>query len=293
MNKHIVKTHPVRNMDGHTPCRILRVSADERGPIVSFLSKKLNCSKRKAKILLDERRVFVNDRRVWMARHMLKAEDRVEIQAGVLPSREIAILYRDTQYIVANKEPGIVSIGRTSLESRLQEMLECPALSAVHRLDRDTSGCLWLADGETARDAAVQIFRKHEVRKRYRAIVAGKFSKENTTVNKPLDGKKAITTIHLLACTNIASVLSIDIHTGRTHQIRRHLATLGHPVLGDRQYATQRQENDYIRTIPRQMLHAHALSFLHPFTGRKVRCVAPIPRDFKACIQALDLQPKG
>lgn len=253
-----------------------------------FLARRLKVSQREAKRLLDDRRVFVNRVRVWMARHPLAAGDVVEI-LKTASSEEIRVLYRDEDYLIVNKPPGLESTGSRGVEGLLRERLNLPHLAAVHRLDRDTTGCLWLALNEPARNAAVERFHRGEVRKRYEAIVAGRVGESRFTVRRPVDGLPATTRVAVRVARPWASWLMIEIETGRTHQIRRHLASCGHPILGDKLYFTGEVADDRLREIPRQMLHAVSLSFAHPRTNEPVRVVAPRPADFRVCLQKLRL----
>ena len=83
--------------------------------------------------------------------------------------------------------------------------------------------------------------------------------------------------------------MKVNIETGRTHQIRKHLAGIGHPVVGDRVYGSARQSIDEVKRATRQMLHASRVSFEHPFTGQQVKVTAPLPEDFRSCLKMLKL----
>jgi 23S rRNA-/tRNA-specific pseudouridylate synthase len=99
-----------------------------------------------------------------------------------------------------------------------------------------------------------------------------------------------VTRIRAVSATSEATHLIVEIETGVTHQIRRHVASIGHPVLGDRQYGTRVPVTDGALDAPRQMLHAAALEFIHPFEGTRVRQEAPLPGDFRACLRRLGLR---
>jgi 23S rRNA pseudouridine1911/1915/1917 synthase len=275
--------------------RPLIVSPAEAGmPLDIFLARRLKISRKQAKRLLDERLVFVNRRRVWMARHPLEPRDEVEIPAAAAAasSKEapIPLLYRDADYVIANKPPGLPSNGANSVEEVLRRVLGQPTLEAVHRLDRDTSGCLWLALNPAARLAATSLFKDKQVTKTYHAIVEGRVSAGGVMITTPLDGQPATTHVKVLASTPRASHVKVLIETGRTHQIRKHLASIRHPVLGDKSYLTRAIADDRLRRAPRQMLHASGLAFRHPGTGRTVRLKAPLPGDFKGMLGALGLK---
>jgi len=271
---------------------MIATPAEAGTPLDMFLARRLKISRKQAKRLLDERLVFVNRRRIWMARHPLEPGDEVEIPAFAAPeAREVAIpsLYRDDDYLVVNKPAGFPSNGADSVEERLRKDLRLPALEAVHRLDRDTTGCLWFALHAAARATATALFREKAVTKTYHAIVAGRVPADGITITEPLDGLPAVTRVKLLSGARAASHVKILIETGRTHQIRKHMASVRHPVLGDRSYLTREIEEPQLREVPRQMLHASGLAFPHPKTGQTVRVKAPLPADFKRVLRTLEL----
>jgi 23S rRNA pseudouridine1911/1915/1917 synthase len=264
--------------------------SDDQMPLLDFLASRLNLSRKKSKALLDQRAVFVNHRRIWMARHILSTGDQVEVQLAERPAlQRIRILYRDSDLLVADKPAGILSEGPDSLEAQLREELKRPELVAIHRIDRDTSGCLLLALSAAFKDRMVKLFDGHGVTKVYDAIVAGPVSSSTREIRLPLEGRTAVTHIQLIKANRTASHVRLKIDTGRTHQIRRHMAACGHSVLGDRQYATMAHDLPVLRRIPRQMLHATSITFNHPTTGAEIRVKAALPSDFVASLHALNL----
>jgi 23S rRNA pseudouridine1911/1915/1917 synthase len=279
---------------GPRPTR-LTVSAPDHGQsLLAFLSARLDLSRKAAKRLLDSRSVLVDERRVWMARHVLRTGQVVTVQAPVRapgPDAAVRVLCRADPYLVVDKPAGLPSNGPHSVETLARRQLRMPALLAVHRLDTDTTGCLLLARDRAAFDLAVPLFRARRVSKAYRVIVAGRWRGGDRTVTEPVDGKPAVTHVHPLAAGAAASLLLARLSTGRTHQIRRHLAALGHPVAGDRVYGTRRTARfPALREVPRQMLHAATLVFEHPGNGRTVRAAAPLPADFNAWVRRLGLR---
>ena len=128
-----------------------------------------------------------------------------------------------------------------------------------------------------------------EVVKVYQAIVAGRVPEELATIKKPIEAKSAITRLQVLDSHREASHIRLRLDTGRTHQIRKHLAAMRHPVLGDHSYTNRAVRSEAMRNVPRQMLHASGVSFSHPNTNKVVRVKAPLPPDFKACLKALKL----
>ncbi len=271
------------------------VTTPEHGQeLITFLAAKLSLSRRRAKELLDRRNVFVNDRRVWMARHTLKAGDSVaaflDEAAPSAPQSPnlLEILFEDGRYLVVDKPPGHLSNGADSVESRLREQTGRPELRAVHRLDRDTSGCLLFAENDTLFGLMVEQFRAGRIGKIYHAIVAGPIASD-TVIDKPLDNLKAVTRLHVMNANRLASHIEVKIETGRTHQIRKHLSMIRHPVLGDRQYGTSGPQVAAYQGIARHMLHAFRLEFPHSEKDDLIRVESPLPQDIRAVMNRLDL----
>jgi 23S rRNA pseudouridine1911/1915/1917 synthase len=199
-------------------------------------------------------------------------------------------LFQDNDYLVVNKAPGRLSNGPDSLEADLRAMLNQPNLQAVHRLDRDTSGCILIARSKDAFDKAVELFKGQKISKVYHALAAGQIKERERQIEYALEGEPAITHLHCVASNPGVSHLKVKIETGRTHQIRKHLAYIGHPVLGDRTYASRGAIPEEFRTIERQMLHAASLTFTSPISGQKIRTEAPLPRDFISWLKCLGLR---
>ena len=258
-----------------------------------LLALELGLSRNKAKLLLDQRRIFVNGVRTWMARHVLRSGDIVEIQscqdASLLPT-PFELLYEDPLLLAINKPAGIEATGRGSAEERLRFERNEPELRAIHRLDRDTTGCWLVARNAQSLAKIVDQFARREIRKCYHAIVRGHFSDKERTIRKPMDGLDAVTHIERLSAGKMAAHLLVRIETGRTHQIRRHLSSIGHPVLGDTAYAGSASLSQIERAVPRQMLHASEIRFVHPATGIQITIKSPLPGDFLACLKRFGLE---
>lgn len=273
-----------------------QVRPEQEGmPLQDFLARQLNLSRNKAKAILDLRQAFVNGRRIWMTKHALKKGDVVEvIVPGQSDQRKKPptpiILFQDNEYLVVNKAPGRLSNGPDSLEADLRAMMNQPNLQAVHRLDRDTSGCILIARSKDAFDKAVELFKEQKISKVYHTLAAGQIKERERRIEYALEGEPAVTHLHLVASNPGASHLKVKIETGRTHQIRKHLAYIGHPVLGDRNYAGRGAIPEEFRQIERQMLHAASLTFTSPFTHQKIRTEAPLPRDFVNWLKRLGLR---
>jgi RluA family pseudouridine synthase len=306
----------------------LKVTTSENGLfLIQFLARHLSVSNNAAKKIIDQRRVFVNGRRVWMARHRLQAGDRITgcfevIQHEKRRSIPLPVIYEDNDYLIADKPAGIASNGPNSAEQLLKNQLQksfpnpprpsavalramadksatppkegnltdLHGLQACHRLDKDTSGCLIFAKHPAAKEQLIHLFARNQIKKKYEAIVKGRLMTGATTIAKPLEGRKAISHVRLLDASPFASHIAVSIETGRTHQIRKHLAAIGHPVLGDQQYGGNRALSAAERAIPRQMLHAAEISFTNPLTGKPIHCRAESPADFKTCLKRFHLK---
>ncbi|MDZ4199490.1 MAG: RluA family pseudouridine synthase, partial [Kiritimatiellia bacterium] len=164
-----------------------------------------------------------------------------------------------------------------------------PGLRAVHRLDRDTSGCLWFSRSETARAEAIELFRANRVLKVYEAIVLGRFPQSECRMEEPIDGQPACTTVRRLRASDQASHVRLTIETGRTHQIRKHLLGAGFPIAGDKAYGTARSIGSEARSVPRQMLHALELEARFE-SGERLCARAPLPPDFRATLRRFKLE---
>jgi 23S rRNA pseudouridine1911/1915/1917 synthase len=262
--------------------------------LLDFLAAERACSLRKAKALLDERCVFVNGHRIWMAKHRLQAGDRIEIHATAdrkdkAPGR-LCILFENEFYMVADKPPGLLANGSGSLETLVQRDPAYHTCRAAHRLDRDTSGCLCFARSQTAFDTLVQAFKDDRVTKRYEALVHGSPRQREGTITIPIDGQRAVTHWRMRSAGANAAHLQLKIDTGRTHQIRKHLASIGHPLVGDRQYGTSRPTDIAGRRAPRQMLHASVFEAPLGDHDQIIRVASPLPADFRQTRKTLGIR---
>ncbi len=271
-----------------------RVTHEQAGvTLQDFLAHAMGLSRNRAKAIIDQRQVFINGRRIWMARHTLKPNDRVEgpgsAPATAPASAPLRVLFQDEHYVIIDKPAGLLADGPDSAETTLREQLQAPELRAAHRIDRDTSGCLLFARNAEAFDAVVEAFKAGTVLKVYHALVAGRVSDAHRTIDRPLDNQPAVTHLQVLDANEQASHLRLKIDTGRTHQIRLHMLRIGHPLLGERTYGQRLVLPPDVRHVERQMLHAAALQFESPQTKRTLRAEAPLPSDFERWLKILRL----
>ena len=277
--------------------------ADAGAALQDCLCAHFGLSRRTAKAVIDGRSVWVNRRCVWIARHVLHVGDTVEIPRAVVAAakrqgrvaaeapaaerRHVRLLCEAGDYVVADKPAGILANGGPgSVEGILREQLGEPNLQAVHRLDRDTTGCLLFARKYAAYLAAVEVFKTRRVRKEYRAIVAGRFPFAHQRIDAPLDGQEAVSHVIRESAGEDASLLKVRIETGRTNQIRRHLASVRFPIVGDRTFGLKHARDPRLMAVPRQMLHAATLELPHPQQkGAVIRAHSPLPADFRAALK--------
>lgn len=274
---------------------VITVTRSEAGvTLQELLAERLKLSRRAAKDLIDQRQVWVNRQCVWMARHNLKAGDVVEARAGSaalaaeLPKR-IRVLVETDRYLVADKPCGMLSIGPGGAEETLRAQTGDESLRAVHRLDKDTSGCLLFAKGDDAFDAAVSVFKTRRVKKLYSFLAVGRIEVAASTITEPIDGEPAKTTIRRVAFNEDATFGTARIETGRTHQIRIHLASIRHPVVGDRVHGVKTGRDPRIMRVPRQMLHATEIELEDPMGRGHIRAHSPLPADFRRGLQMFGL----
>jgi len=230
-------------------------------------------------------------------------------QTFVAPSLKEAlqnnILFEDDAFLILNKPAGFPVHGGSGISSGIIEGLrqvrpEAHFLELVHRLDRDTSGCLLIAKKRSALRSLHALFRDDHVHKTYLALLAGQWAKTKQVVTQPLQknvnkggermvvvsssGKAAETVFKRLQLYRDATLVEASPKTGRTHQIRVHAAWLGHPIVGDERYGLDEVNKAFkARGYKRLFLHAEKLQFQHPVTGVLLRISAPMPQ------QLLDL----
>ena len=268
--------------------------------------------------LIREGAVFVGEKTV-KANYRLRIDDVVSFE---LPENEepdilpedipLSILYEDEDILVVDKPKGMVvhpAAGHYSGTLVNAVMYHCGnSLSGingvmrpgiVHRIDRDTTGSLVICKNDMAHRALAEQFKVHSITRKYRAICMGVLKEDEGTIHKPLardpkdrkrmavtmkgNGKDAVTRYRVLERFRNHTYIECELETGRTHQIRVHMASIGHPLLGDEVYGSGK--NAY--HLEGQTLHAWKLGFLHPRTLEHVEFDAPLPEYFQKLLQIL------
>jgi 23S rRNA pseudouridine1911/1915/1917 synthase len=243
-----------------------------------------------------------------------QAQPSTDVQAE---SIALKIALRDPHFFVIDKPAGlVVHPGAGNRSHTLQngllaldpKLAAIPRAGIVHRIDKDTSGLLVVARTLEAHKALTDALREHEVQREYLALCVGAMT-GGGTVDKPIgrhrtdrlrmtvraDGRDAVTHYRLEERFGGHSLLRVQLETGRTHQIRVHLAHIGHPLVGDPLYGGRRQltagtkeeQRKVLKDFKRQALHATRLSFAHPVTGKKVTVESRLPADFASLLAGL------
>ena len=267
--------------------------------------------------LIEDGEILVNGNKKKMA-YKVQIGDVIEInipapkETGIKAQNiPLKIVYEDNDIIVVNKPKGMVvhpANGNPDGTLVNAVMALCKgSLSGiggeirpgiVHRLDKDTSGLIIVAKNDLAHINMSKQIKDRQVKKIYIALVKGNISEDEATINMPIgrstkdrkkmavrkDGKEALTHFKVLKRYEKYTLLEIKIDTGRTHQIRVHMAEIGHPVVGDIVYSNGKNEFG----IEGQMLHARSLDFKHPITGKQMHLEAELPQYFKDVLKKLD-----
>ena len=228
------------------------------------------------------------------------------IQPTLRFNLESHILYEDEGFIVLNKPSGFAVHGGSGVNSGIIEALrqirpQQKFLELVHRLDKETSGCLLIAKKRSTLKALHDYFRGDGVQKTYIALLAGRYARKKQIVDVPLlknvaqsgermvtvsqAGKAAETLFVRLRQFEHATLVHASPKTGRTHQIRVHAAWLGHPIIGDSRYGDEISNKEFRnRGYKRLFLHAEQLRFTHPVSGESLHFVAPLPAELNALL---------
>ena len=292
---------------------VFRVEA--HGELMSFLLSKLGgMTRTSVKQLLSQRRVTVNAGIQTRHDTPVKPGDMVQINQGrgnvELRHPKLRVIYEDNALIVVEKKNGLLTVpynpkssemtAYSILKDYVRKQSNRNTVHVVHRLDRETSGVLVFAKSAELQEYMRTYWKQLVTRRTYVALVEGHLEKKEGTItswltednqtamvyssDKDNGGQKAITNYKVLKATTIGegdqempiSLVELNLETGRTNQIRVHMQSIGHPIIGDRKYG---HGNEY-SPIDRLCLHARTLEFIHPMTEKKVRFEAPLPKEF-------------
>ncbi|HJU94293.1 MAG TPA: RluA family pseudouridine synthase [Pyrinomonadaceae bacterium] len=288
----------------------------------AFLASQIEgWSRARLQKLIDNEDVLVNHKRSKPA-YKLREGDELEIELIAPPTTDftpenipIDIVYEDDTLVVVNKPAGLVvhpaagAPSGTLANALAYHFQQLPHRGLrpgiVHRLDRDTSGLLVIAKTDAALENLSDQFRDRTVFKSYVALVHGRVSPESGKIDQPLardpsnrtrmavvrGGRNALTLYRVRRAFDRFTLLDVELKTGRTHQIRVHLAWLKHPVVGDETYGGGRdntiqdpQFRARVRNLNRHFLHAEKLAFSHPKTHELVKFESPLPPELSAFI---------
>ena len=281
--------------------------------IVSVLD---NISRAAVQQLIADGKILVNGR-ISKPGYILRAGDEVRILQDIAESPisiakprliPLDIVYEDEDLLVVNKAAGMVvhpAPGHTddtlvnALLARYPDLQGVEGLrpGIVHRLDKDTSGLIIVAKNVRTQAALIEQMKRHQIVKRYLALVEGVVSLDHGSIDAPIGrdprhrqrmavmatgGREARTHFRVLERFHQHTLLLLELETGRTHQIRVHLKAIGHPVVGDPVYGSGNTRGNL--SLKRQFLHAYQLTFAHPSTGKILELEAPLPEDLKAVL---------
>lgn len=276
-----------------------------------------NLSRSYIQKIIKEGNVYVNDA-VIKANYRAKVDDRVRVTIPDsvepdIPAQDIPldILYEDEDILIVNKPknmvvhpaPGhyegtLVNAVMFHCKDRLSGINGVMRPGIVHRIDKDTTGSVIVCKNDEAHNAIAALLKTHDITRKYRAIVYGNVKAEQGTVDAPIgrhpndrkkmavnekNGKQAVTHYHVLERFGQYTYIECQLETGRTHQIRVHMASIGHPLLGDTVYSNRKAPF----RLEGQVLHAMTLGFIHPGSGEYVEFEAPLPAYFENLLSVL------
>jgi len=260
-------------------------------------------------------KVFVDGARVTEVDHRLAVGQSVELKMAAPkprdPEREGVLVYDDPHVVVIDKPAGISSVPYDDRETgtamdlirgawrRMGKPATSVALHVVHRIDRATSGLLAFAKSKRAELGMAAQLRAHTMEREYRCVahgvvapgriesylVADRGDGIRGSTSRTEQGKRAVTHVEVVRALRGATLCAVRLETGKTHQIRIHLAESGHPLVGEEVYI--RDFTGKLIDSPRLMLHAATLGFEHPITGERVRLASELPEDFTAVLDRL------
>lgn len=276
-----------------------------------------NLSRNYIQKIIKDGNVFVNERAV-KANYRVKTEDNIRfilpdsIEPDI-PAQDIPldILYEDQDILIVNKPknmvvhpaPGhyegtLVNAIMYHCKGELSGINGVMRPGIVHRIDKDTTGSLIVCKNDASHNAIAELLKTHDITRKYRAIVYGNIVEETGTVDAPIgrhpndrkkmalnekNGKRAVTHYRVLERFGKYTYIECQLETGRTHQIRVHMASIGHPLLGDEVYSGRKSPFK----LEGQVLHAMTIGFKHPGNGEYMEFEAPLPEYFEKLLSVL------
>ncbi len=267
--------------------------------------------------IIKEGNVFVNDKAV-KANYKCKVDDSVRfiipqaVEPDIMPQPiPLDIIYEDKDILIVNKPknmvvhpaPGhydgtLVNAIMYHCGSELSGINGVMRPGIVHRIDKDTTGSIVICKNDESHKAIAELLKTHDITRKYRAIVYGNIKEDSGTVNAPIgrhpndrkkmainerNGKNAVTHYKVLERFGNYTYIECQLETGRTHQIRVHMASIAHPLLGDDIYSSHKSPFK----LEGQVLHAMTIGFIHPTTGEYVEFEAPLPEYFEKILSVL------
>lgn len=324
----------MKNLIVEKKYRIEVPAGKKKERIDTFLTHHIeNATRSKVQKLIDERKVIVNGSPV-KSNYLVKPFDLIEASHPITPRPEnteaeaipIDIIFEDEYLIIVNKPAGMVAhpafanYTGTLVNALLHHTQKLSGLNdpgrpgIVHRIDKDTSGLLVVAKDDWTHAKLAEQFSKHTIEREYHAICWGRFDKSEGMIEKNIsrsksdrkkftvsktEGKSAITIYKVLEEFEFTSYLKLNLKTGRTHQIRVHLASMHKPIFGDATYGGTKllygndlpkirsRIQNLLEVMPRQALHAKTLGFIHPHTSKLVRFNSNLPDDMLTLLNEL------
>ena len=294
------------------------VAIDEAGERVdAFLRRKTELSRSRVSELILSGALSINGKEQLKPSYKVESGQCISLAVpdtqavDIVPQNiPIDILYQDRDIVVINKPCGMVvhpAAGNedgTLVNALMYHIRDLSGIGGemrpgiVHRLDKDTSGLILVAKNDKAHTVMSEQFKSRTMEKHYRAVAFGSFSQDTDLIDAPIarhsvdrkkmavvpDGKPSQTEWRVIERLRGATYLDVHLLTGRTHQIRVHMQSVGHPLLGDKIYAPHIKTSVH---VPRLMLHAYSLAFTHPVTGEHMELTAPIPEQFSTVLNKL------